>query len=130
MGYSGDCNATLSVFDSVKQLFKIISIYQRASGAKVNLLKTNGFLMGKLRYNKDTPLDIRWNNEKIKILGFTFGNVDVSADNWEPVAFGIYETFWNCRKNMLKKLIKLFSNLFGAIENILYQRNKFNYLRS
>ena len=47
-------------------------------------LKSNGFLMGKLRYEKDTPLDIRWNNEKIEILGITFGNVDVSADNWEP----------------------------------------------
>ena len=84
VGYSDDGNATLSDFDSVKQLFKILNIYQRASGAKVNLLKTNGFLMGKLRYEKDTPLDIRWNNKKIKILGITFGNVDVSADNWEP----------------------------------------------
>ena len=62
MGYFDDVNATLSDFDfdSVKQLFKIIYIYQRASGAKVNLL--SGFLMGKLRY-KDTRLDIRWNNE-------------------------------------------------------------------
>ena len=40
--------------------------------------------MGKLRYAKDTPLDIRWTNDKIKILGFHFGNVDVSKDNWEP----------------------------------------------
>ena len=64
VGYSDDGNATLSDFDSVKQLFKILNIYQRASGAKVNLLKTNGFLMGKLRYEKDTPLDIRWNNKK------------------------------------------------------------------
>ena len=84
MGYSDDGNATLSDFDSVKQLFKILNIYQRASGAKVNLLKTNGLLMGKLRYEKDTPHDIRWNNEKMKKLGITFGNVDISADNWEP----------------------------------------------
>ena len=40
--------------------------------------------MDKLRYEKDTPLDIRWNNDKIKILAFTFGNIDVSADNWVP----------------------------------------------
>ena len=84
VGYSDDGNATLSDFDSVKQLFKILYIYQRASGAKVNLLKTIGFLMGKLRYEKDIPLDIRWTNEKIKILGFFFGNVDVSVNNWEP----------------------------------------------
>ena len=27
--------------------------------------------------------DIRWNKDK-QILGLTFGNVDVSADNWDP----------------------------------------------
>ena len=70
MGYSDDGNATFSDFDSVTT-FSILNIYQRASGAKVNLLKTNGFLMGKLRYEKDTPLDIRWNNETINILGIT-----------------------------------------------------------
>ena len=42
VGYSDDGNATLSDFDSVKQLFKILYIYQRASGAKVNPLKTTG----------------------------------------------------------------------------------------
>ena len=85
VGYSDDGNATLSDFNSVKKLFVLLEIYERASGAKVNLHKTQGFLMGKLRYAKDTPLDIRWTNNKIKILGFYFGNVDVSKDNWEPL---------------------------------------------
>ena len=40
--------------------------------------------MGKYRYEKDTPLDIRWTNEQNLILGFYFGNIDVSKDNWEP----------------------------------------------
>ena len=35
--------------------------------------------MGKLRYAKD----IRWTYDKILILGFCFGNVDVSKDKWE-----------------------------------------------
>ena len=84
VGYSDDGNATLTDFNSVKKLFKLLEIYQRASGAKVNLQKTQGFLMGKLRYEKDTPLDIRWTNDKIKIFGFYFGNVDVLDDNWKP----------------------------------------------
>ena len=85
MGYSDDGNATLSDFKSVEKLFVLLEIYERASGAKVNLQKTQGFLMGKLRYEKDTPLDIRWTNETIKVLGFYFGNIDVSKDNWEPI---------------------------------------------
>ena len=47
VGYSDDGNATLSDFKSVNKLFALLEIYQRASGAKVNLQKTQGFLMGK-----------------------------------------------------------------------------------
>ena len=49
VGYSDDGNATLSDFKSVNKLFVLLQIYQRASGAKVNLQKTQGFLMDKLR---------------------------------------------------------------------------------
>ena len=100
VGYSDDGNATLSDFNSVKKLFVLLEIYERASGAKVNLHKTQGFLMGKLRYAKDTPLDIRWTNDKIKILGFHFGNVDVSKDNWEPTIAKIKSllNIWCIRK--------------------------------
>ena len=69
-------------FKSVEKLFVLLEIYERASGAKVNLQKTQGFLMGKFRYEKDTPLDVRWTKE---VLGFYFGNIDVSKDNWEPI---------------------------------------------
>ena len=31
-----------------------------------SIQKTQGFLMGKLRYAKDTLLDIRWTYDKIK----------------------------------------------------------------
>ena len=75
-------NATLSDFKSVEK--PLLEIYQRASGAKVNFKKTHGFLMDKHRYEKDTPLDITWTNEKKKNLGFYFGNIDVSKNNWEP----------------------------------------------
>ena len=123
VGYSDDGNATLSDFDSVKQLFKILNIYQRASGAKVNLLKTNGFLMGKLRYEKDTPLDIRWNNENIKILGITFGNVDVSADNWEPKIRKIKTilNIWSNRKLTLHGKVVAVNSL--ATSGIWYLSN-------
>ena len=61
---------TLSEFESVKHHFKMFYIHQRISGPKFSLLKI---------YIRD----IRWNNVK-QILGFTFGNVDVSTNNWEP----------------------------------------------
>ena len=65
VGYSDDGNATLSDFNSVKKVFVLLEIYERPSGVKVNLHKTQGFLMGKVRYAKDTPFVIRWTNDKI-----------------------------------------------------------------
>ena len=72
VGYSDDGNATLSDFKSVEKRFVLLEIYERGAGTKVNLQKTQGFLMGKLRYEKDTPLDIRWTNEKKKSTWFLF----------------------------------------------------------
>ena len=43
VGYSDDGNAAVKT-----KLFTLLKIYQRASGANVNLQKTQGFLMGKL----------------------------------------------------------------------------------
>ena len=78
-------NATLSDFKSVEKLLALLEIYQRASGAKVNLKKTHGFLMDKHRYEKDTPLDITWTNEKNKIWDsisatLTFLKITVGAN--------------------------------------------------
>ena len=56
VGYSDDGNATLSDFKSVEKLFVLLEIYERGSGAKVNLEKTQDFLMGKLRYEKSLHL--------------------------------------------------------------------------
>ena len=50
LGYTDNGNATLSDFKSVEKLFILLEICERASGIKVNLQKTQGFLMGKLRY--------------------------------------------------------------------------------
>ena len=123
VGYSDDGNATLSDFKSVNKLFVLLEIYERASGAKVNLQKTQGFLMGKLRYEKDTPLDIRWTNEKIKILGFYFGNIDVSKDNWEPTIAKIklLLNIWCRRKLTLMGKVTVINSL--ATSAIWYLSN-------
>ena len=123
VGYSDDGNATLSDFKSVEKLFVLLEIYERASGAKVNLQKTQGFLMGKLRYEKDTPLDIRWTNEKIKVLGFYFGNIDVSKDNWELIIVNIklLLNIWCRRKLTLHGKITVLNSL--ATSAIWYLSN-------
>ena len=125
MGYSDDGNTTLSDFKSVEKLFILLEIYERASGAKVNLQKTQGFLMGKLRYEKDTPLDIRRTNENIKVLGFYFGNIDVPKDNWEPIIAKIKLAYslniWCRRKLTLHGKVTVLNSL--ATSAIWYLSN-------
>ena len=79
--------------------------------------------MGKLRYEKDTPLDIRWNNEKIKIMEITFGNVDVSADNWEQKIRKIKTilNIWSNRKLTLHGKVVAVNSL--ATSDIWYLSN-------
>ena len=115
----------MSDFKSVNKLFVLLEIYQRASGAKVNLQKTQGVLMGKLMYEKDTPLDTRLTNKKIKILGFYFGNIDVSKDNWEPTIAKIklLLNIW-CRKKLtligkLTVINSLATNAFWYLSNLI-----------
>ena len=87
--------------------------------------------MGKPRYEKDTPLDIRWNNDKIKILGITFGNVDVSADNWEPKIRKIKTilNIWSNRKLTLHGQVVAVNSLATSgiwyLSNILEQPEKY-----
>ena len=107
----------------MKELFALLEIYQCASGTKVNLQKTQGFLMGKYRYEKDTPLDIRWTNETIKILGFYFGNIGVSKDNWEPtiVKIKLLLNIWCRRKLTLNGKVPVINSL--ATNEIWYLSN-------
>ena len=123
VGYSDDGNATLPDFNSVEKLFILLEIYERASGAKVNPQKTQGFLKGKLRYEKDTPLDIRWTNENIKILVFYFGNIDVSKDNWEPITAKVklLLNIWCRRKLTLHEKVTVLNSL--ATSAIWYLSN-------
>ena len=53
--------------------FILLEIYEHASGAKVNLQKPQEFLMGKLWYEKDTPLDIRWTKKSNNCFYFGKG---------------------------------------------------------
>ena len=87
--------------------------------------------MGKLRYEKDTPLDIRWTNEKIKILGFYFRNIDVSKDNWEPTIAKIKLLLNNgCRRKLTlngKVIVinSLATNAIWYLSNLIELPNKY-----
>ena len=63
-------------------LFKVISIFEFGSGAKLNRSKTEVLWLGGWRDRQDEPLGLTW-VKKTKILGIYFGTSNVERDNWE-----------------------------------------------
>ena len=82
--YADDTTLTLSDFHSVEQCFNLINIYERASGARINMTKTEGLLCGSLRNRgaSQSVIPIKWTTDKIKVLGLWVGNQDTDHENW------------------------------------------------
>lgn len=80
--YADDTTAFVKSVHSLETLFKVIKIYERGSGAKLNVSKTEAMWLGVWRSRTDQPLGLTWVS-KMKILGVVFGQVTTS-DNWRP----------------------------------------------
>lgn len=81
--YADDTTVILKDFTSLRNLFKVISIYEAGSGAKLNKSKTEAMWLGAWKNRSDEPLGLTW-VRKMKILGVFFGTVPVEQDNWQP----------------------------------------------
>jgi hypothetical protein len=71
----------------IRSIFTTLSCFRllrAATGAIVNLDKTEGLWLGPFKGRKDKPGDIKWTSDSIKVLGITVGNLDLSTINWTP----------------------------------------------
>ena len=81
--YADDTTAFVKNENSLFSLFNVISDFERGSGAKLNLSKTEALWLGAWKDRPDKPLGLSW-VKKMKILGIVFGTVNIDQDNWEP----------------------------------------------
>lgn len=81
--YADNTTGYLKNFRSLQELFRIISLYERGTGAKLNVSNSEAMWLGAWKDRTDEPLGLTW-VRKMKILGVFFGTVDVERDNWEP----------------------------------------------
>ena len=81
--YADDTTGYLKNFRSLQCLFEVISLYERGTGARLNVSKSEAMWLGAWRDRGDTPLGLSW-VRKMKILGVFFGTINVDRDNWEP----------------------------------------------
>ena len=74
MHYADDAIITILQNKCFKEVIKDLTASEQASGAKVNWGKTKGLWAGAWKNRADTPLDIKWTNKNVEILGVYFGN--------------------------------------------------------
>ena len=80
--YVDDTTVFVKDESSLFALFKLISIFESSSGAKLNRSKTEALWLSAWRDRQDEPLGLTW-VKKTKILGMYFGTSNVERDNWE-----------------------------------------------
>ena len=118
--YTDDTTTFIKGIPSLIQLFNIISLYEKGSGAKLNRSKTEAMWLGEWKTREDEPLGLTW-VKKMKILGVWFGVVPVVVDNWQS------------RLNKLEKSIDLWKarslSLIGKrLVICVFGLSKFYYL--
>ena len=50
-------------------VFQIYSVYEKGSGAKLNMAECEGSWLGSWSGRSDSPVDILWSSVKVKVLG-------------------------------------------------------------
>ncbi|PIK43226.1 hypothetical protein BSL78_19917 [Apostichopus japonicus] len=100
--YADDVTCVVSSLGSFRALSQDLSIFERATGAKLNPEKTKGLRLGSWRY-RDLPFGASWSDQNIKINGIWFGYdapCDVTWSEraevfertrnlWHPLAFDL-----------------------------------------
>lgn len=96
--YADDTNTYLRDIESVKELFKSLEIYSKATEAKLNQEKTKIILCGTLQ-DKENELENWKIEDTLKILGVWVGNRDTSEENWNPILVKVRKVlnFWCMR---------------------------------
>ena len=69
---------------SITKAFEIVRIFEKGSGSKLNLDKTEGMWFGSMAGRTDGPVNIKWRTDFIKVLGifFTMSNCNFLSLNW------------------------------------------------
>ena len=83
---SSEClQMTLSYDESVKKCFDILTIYEKASGSKVNYEKTKGMYIGSAKNNRPKFTKIVWTKDNVKTLGIHHGYNIQNDEIWKSI---------------------------------------------
>ena len=99
--YADDTMLILSTDDSIKAVFDIYSLFEKASGSRLNQSKSKGLWLGSWVGRVDPPVALDWSPSKLKILGIYVGLGNLEEDNWGPRICAVEKTLLSWRQRNL-----------------------------
>ena len=83
----------------ISAVFDTYSLFEKASGSRLNLGKCRGLWLGSWQNCSDSPVAIDWSNKMIKVLGVFIGFGDLDEANWRPRIDAVSKclTSWSSR---------------------------------
>ena len=82
--YADDTSLILLSDDAILASFEVYSLFEKASGSKLNQSKSKGLWLGGWLGRTDPPVALDRSSVKIKSLGVFIGVGDLEEDNWRP----------------------------------------------
>ena len=112
--YADDTQIIVSNNPSIAEVFKQLRLYEEATGAKINIGKTEGLFMGKWKNRHDKPFDCKWTSDKVFALGLWIGNKDTAEIVYMEQLASIKSkgSYWKPRKLSLIGWVRVVNILF------------------
>ena len=83
--YMDDTTIIIKQNRCFKEVYKELTDYEDATGAKVNYKKTKGLWSGNWKGRRTSPIDINWTSANVKNLGIYFGNKNPDIETFEEI---------------------------------------------
>ena len=99
--YADDTSVIVVSDDAIKATFETYSVFEKASGSKLNLSKSKGLWLGSWNGRQDPPVNLDWSSGKIKILGVFIGVGDLEEANWRPRITAVENVLSSWRQRQL-----------------------------
>ena len=80
--YADDTEIFATTEESIEEIFKVIQKFEKGTGAKANVEKTERLWLGSWKKRTDRPFNLDWKNSEVKALGIWIGNEDTSNENF------------------------------------------------
>ena len=82
--YADDTSIVVMSDVSLLQVFSVFNRYELASGAKLNVTKSHGLLVGSWASRSNLPIALDWSSSSITVMGTTLSNVADDSSCWTP----------------------------------------------